>query len=64
MLAEHGTAFVFSVLAMAAAFFAAIYLPVPVMRQFCLQVVLSLHYSRTSCHGNCYYATLDPFALP
>ncbi|KAL5965611.1 Protein patched [Taenia solium] len=37
VLAEHGTAFVFSVLAMAAAFFAAIYLPVPVMRQFCLQ---------------------------
>ncbi|KAL5108081.1 Protein patched [Taenia crassiceps] len=37
VLAEHGTAFIFSVLAMAAAFFAAIYLPVPVMRQFCLQ---------------------------
>ncbi|KAH9280642.1 Protein patched -like protein 1 [Echinococcus granulosus] len=37
VLAEHGTAFVFSALVMAAAFFAAIYLPVPVMRQFCLQ---------------------------
>ncbi|VUZ54896.1 unnamed protein product [Hymenolepis diminuta] len=37
VLAEHGTAFTFSLLAMVATFFSAIYIPVPVMRQFCIQ---------------------------
>ncbi|VDD74678.1 unnamed protein product [Mesocestoides corti] len=38
VLAEHGTSLVFSALSIASAFFAATYFPVPVMRQFCLQV--------------------------
>ncbi|KAM7543113.1 hypothetical protein Aperf_G00000010674 [Anoplocephala perfoliata] len=48
VLAEHGTAFLFSLLTMVATFFAALYQPVPVMRQFCLQspdrrVEISIH---------------------
>ncbi|VDO09862.1 unnamed protein product [Rodentolepis nana] len=37
VLAEHGAAFTFSFLAMVATFFSTIYIPVPVMRQFCIQ---------------------------
>ena len=42
VLAEHGSALIFSILVMAATFFAAIYLPIPVMQQFCLQVTILL----------------------